>query len=306
MSLDGFTVSNTCRRTVEQIFDDPRLEFTAKVNLKRQIAYDYIQVARYKGLQFTVLLPPYRHKVTIGGNFYQYLHQLPNIGDFPFLEVVEAIDLLCADFHLKAEETKVVKLEMGANIRTPVHPREVIDNIIAYKGKQKELKEFKGKGYDGTFDFQEYLIRLYCKSCKNKLSDSVLRVELASQKSNYLKKLGIHYLSDLKQLESHISLGNQLLDHVSDFIYDDLELDLSKLTKEEAKVIQEYRSPLAWRDLMKFSPSNYRKKKKRHREIIDKYSKADWRGWLQEALTTSMERQFGISLTESVRLDKAA
>jgi hypothetical protein len=195
---------------------------------------------------------------------------------------------------------------MGANIRTQVHPRDVIDNIIAYKGKQKEVKEFKGKGYDGTFDFQEYLVRLYCKSCKNKLSDPVLRVELASQKSNYLKKLRIHHLSDLLQVESHVRLGNQLLQHVGDFIYDDLELDLSKLTKEEAKVVQEYRSPLAWRDLMEFSPDNYRKKRKRHREIIDKYSKTNWRGWLQEELVTSMERQFGVSLQTDVQLDTAA
>src|SRR3954466_11525620 len=104
MSLDGFTVSNSCRSTVEQLYDDPRLEFTAKVNLKKQIAHAHIQVARYKGLQFTILLPPYRHKVTICGNFYQYLHRLPNTGDFPFSEVAESIDLLCNDFHLKAEE----------------------------------------------------------------------------------------------------------------------------------------------------------------------------------------------------------
>lgn len=260
MSLDGFTISNACRRTVQRIYDDPRLEFKAKADLKRGIAYDYIQEASYKGLHIKVLLPPYKHKVYICGNFHQYLHRLPNTGDFPFVEVVESIDLLCADFHLRAEETKVVKLEMGCNIRMHVHPRDVIDNIIAYKGRQKQFKDYKEKGYDSVFDFQEYLIRLYCKSCKNKLSTSVLRVELASEKSNYLKKHRIHHLSDLRKVESHVRLGNQLLQHVSEFVYDDLELDLIQLTRDEAKVVQQYRSPLAWRNLMEISPENYRKK----------------------------------------------
>jgi hypothetical protein len=195
---------------------------------------------------------------------------------------------------------------MGANIRTTVHPRVVIDNIVAYKGKQKQFKDYKEKGYDGTFDFQEYLIRLYCKSCKNKLSHPVLRVELASEKSNYLKKLGIHHLSDLLQVESHVRLGKQLVQHASEFIYDDLELDLSKLTREEAKVVQQYRSPLAWRDLMQLSPDNYRKKKKRHREIIDKYSKTNRRLWLIEQIQESIERQLGVSLDAGVQMSTAA
>jgi hypothetical protein len=291
---------------VEQIYDDPRLEFHAKADLKRGVAYGHIQEATCKGLHLTLILPPYRHKVTIRGNFHQYLHRLPNTGGFPFPQVVQSIDLLCKDFHLKAEETKVVKLEIGANIRTQVHPRDVIDNVIAYKGKQKQFKEYKGKGYEGTFDFQEYLVRLYCKSCKNKLSDPVLRVELATLKSRYLKDMDIYHLSDLKKVESHVRLGNQLLKHVGDFIYDDLELDLSKLSKEEAKVVQEYRSPFAWRNLMKSSPDNYRKKKRRHREIIEKYCRTNWRVWLEEQLTLAMERQLGGPLDPGVQLGKAA
>jgi hypothetical protein len=304
MSLDGFTVSNACRTTVEKIYDDPRLEFHAKADLKRGVAYDHIQEASYKGLRVKVLLPPHKHKVYICGNFYQYLHRLPNTGDFPFSQLVQSIDLLCAEFHLKAEETKVVKLEVGSNIRTQVHPRDVIDNIITYKGRQKQFKDYKEKGYEGVFTFQEYLVRLYCKSCKNKLSSSVLRVELVSEKSKYLKNHRIHHLSDLKKVESHVRLGNQLLHHVSDFVYDDLELDLTKLTRDKAKVIQEYRSPFAWRDLMESSPDNYRKKKRRRpREIIEKHCITNWRTWLEEQLTLSMERQLGVSLQSDVHLN---
>jgi hypothetical protein len=298
-------VSNSSLHTIEKILAHPKLEFHSRKNLKEGSTYDHIQEATYKGLRFKVIL--IRPAVVyICGNFYHYLHGLPNTGDFPFPEFLDCVDLLCEDFHLRAEETNVIKLEVGANIRTQVHPREVIDNIIAYKGKQKQFKEYKGKGYDGTFDFQEYLVRLYCKSCKNKLSHQVLRVELATEKSRYLKKHGIYYLSDLKKVENHVKLGQQLRDHVSDFIYDDLELDMSKLTREEAKVILEYRSPLAWRDLMEFSPDNYRKKKRRHRGIIEKYCTNNWRLWLEEQLGLSTERQLGISLGASVQMDKAA
>jgi hypothetical protein len=306
MSLDGFTLSNASRRTVMKILEHPYLEFHAKVHLKKGVVYDHIQEAKYRDLHFTVVLPPFTPKVTICGNFYHYMHRLPNTGDFPFTEFLNCVDLLCEDFHLRAEETNVIKLEVGSNIRTQVHPRDVIDNVIAYKGKQKQFKDYQEKGYEGAFDFQEYLVRLYCKSCKNKLSDPVLRVELATQKSRYLKKLGIYHLSDLKKVESHVKLGQQLLDHVSDFIYDDLELDLSKLTREEVKVVQEYRSPFAWRNLMKSSPDNYRKKKRRHREIIEKYCKTNWRIWLEEQLTLSMERQLGVSLNTDVQLSTAA
>jgi hypothetical protein len=305
MSLDGFTLSNSSLYIIEKILAHPKLEFHSKMNLKDGSTYDHIQEATYKGLRFKViLLRP--AVVYICGNFYHYLHGLPNTGDFPFPEFLDCVDLLCADFHLRAEETKVIKLEVGANIRTQVHPRDVIDNIIAYKGKQKQFKDYQEKGYEGVFDFQEYLVRLYCKSCKNKLSDPVLRVELATQKSKYLKNLDIERLSDLKKVENHVKLGQQLLDHVSGFIYDDMELDLSKLTKEEAKVVQEYRSPIAWRNLMKWSPDNYRKKKRRHWEIIEKYCTNNWRLWLKEQLILSMERQLGAPLNPGVQLSTAA
>ena len=77
-----------------------------------------------------------------------------------------AIDHLCTQFHLDAEQIKVIRCEYSINIPMSIPPQQILDkNVYLLKGKNPTIdKEFKGKGKKIIFEVADLEVKMYDKT----------------------------------------------------------------------------------------------------------------------------------------------
>jgi hypothetical protein len=293
MVLDGFRIRTYLSSSIRAITSLLDVEFISRYNTTTDELITYPQTASYKRLRITLNVDSAgKEFITINGNLYKYHFNLNNINSYPFSACVEAIESLCQELSLDPEEVRVLRLEVGFNLHCQASPVAVIDNIITYKFKQKNFRNFNEEGYEIKFLLSEYFLKIYDKSQQFNLKESILRFEKVFTKSSNLKSKGIRNLKDLMDSERVMTLAQGLLACIDDMVIDDRHLDLSLLTQKELNVVREYRDQLRWKELKGYSPDNCRKKKDRYNEIVKKYTKNDHEQWLKESIEKAIQSQF--------------
>lgn len=224
----------------------------------------YPVIAKLDNLKFDLKGRDYRE---LKGSIHKY-YNIRNFGSshnydsFSSSKLEQCLKDLSERFSLRLDETKIINLEFGVNVNINMSPQEFFaTSIITYKNKPiSRMKTYGNKGYFTENEMADYSIKIYDKfkqyeECK----DGVLRIEIKTKKSRYLRKLGINFLNDLLSKEKLELLCIDLkmrINHLK--IIDKISPKTLNVSNKKQQQYLNYRNPKYWENLS-YSNRSYHK-----------------------------------------------
>ncbi|MCX6291632.1 MAG: hypothetical protein NT126_07685 [Bacteroidetes bacterium] len=144
---------------------------------------------------------------------------------------------------------------------------------MSFKGKEYELREYKGTGFLLKFSFNQYELKIYNKGFQCKLPDNLLRFEIKVTTMEFLRAKGIHLHTskDLLLPDIYTRLGTLLIDFFNQLVIYDHSIKLNKLKPREQRILREGQNPKYWSNLKDVNPENCKKKLRRFKELVYKH-----------------------------------
>ena len=203
------------------------------------------EFAEYFGLTIRI-----KHKIVrLQGSLHKYRNAgRHNYDDFTAVDVVEVVRELSERFEIDTTTTLLNNVEFGVNVVLPFAVNVVLDNLIAYKGK-----EFMRVSKDGMNYYQcektHFIIKIYDKGKQYNLPDNVLRFEIKVMRMQYLVKKGIRlrYLSDLLNMAIYEPLGNILVEVFEGILFGDNTINEKLLNSKELEILLRGNNPKTWK-----------------------------------------------------------
>jgi len=228
--------------------------------------------AEYKNLRFKI---SESNRVEITGSLHKY-YKGENFSDFTYYELWECIKDLSEKLHFNPFEARLHNLEFGVNVSTLFNPYEFCGRVIAYKNESFTRFRTSGKtslkiGFEMTK--QWYDIKIYDKGKQYLKSENILRFEVKANKMEFLKSIGIYFLSDLLNTSKLIELGKILNEVFAELIILE-EVKTSELSMNENKIYATCINPKEWE---RFTPKERHLKKKQFNEILRAKGKTHWK-----------------------------
>lgn len=148
-----------------------------------------------------------------------------------------AIDELCSLTEVPAHKWRILRLEFGLNIHTPIPAKEYLDCILSHREREFEKMKDNHIYYGKKCYKSEYDVKLYDKSFqvwlaeKIKLDDNILRIEMCYNRKRKLPK-GMETLADLQNEVCIKALFSELKEAIDKIIYKE-RTDFTSSTFEE-------------------------------------------------------------------------
>jgi hypothetical protein len=279
MVSDGIRLLIEDPEVIERFIENENLDFQQKYSIKTGEVHEGRLEARYKRLWFSCL----QKGLWIRGNFPKYYNDLNNIGPANIAHNSAAVQAFCKEFRCRAEDVKIIRLEVGHNVVTEQCPKYIMDNIITYRNKRKEADVFPYKGYLIKFSMGDYDLVFYDKGTKHDLMYNLLRMELVLR-SKKLRYFGIHTLADLQNSAKMRKLFMHLIKCVNECVFDDRKIDAAHLPHRTAVFLNKYRDNVSWVERHAANPDYCRKLRAKFRRIIKENCINDWQAFLHEEL----------------------
>lgn len=293
---DGFSIWVYCPHSIDYILYKSGLNFNTKVYDDTGELMINSKTAYGERLTFFLKEKDNKKYIIIQGNFYTFLKDECNIGDFSFCDLYHSIKKLVEMFHINPFTTEVKKFELGVNIPYS-KPKEYLRSFICMQGLKPSVEY---KGHLIRFERDDYELKFYEKGGHCKSDEEIVRHEIRTMKFRYLKKFGIQNLIDLLTIQNLNSLKDEFLALSKKIILFDYSLDLSKLTKLQRETIYQYKDAAEWKKLLENSESNHRKKRVRYNEILSKFLDRN----LNAELIARINNKSKILLSETKALQK--
>ncbi len=269
--IDLIRIHYSDKTILEQFVEDNETLFPNYISIGnyRKDFFTYPRYADILGLQ----------AITIGKEcafFKISLHYLANIlkgegehnyNDFTYSELCTVIDCLCDDI-IDLDTTNITQLEFGININTSKSSKDIINNnVLMYKLKsptrniENIYKEFK---------YQNYIVKIYDKATHfkklTKGNQNILRFEIKYIKKTEFNKLGIKYITDLKDKSKLKKLFDDLLNKLDDVLI----IDDKYIKNENLEEIDKYVHQHFWDNFNREQRNKKSKYLKRLNEILKK------------------------------------
>ncbi len=247
---------------ISQLLRNPKLEFKSLGN-RRTKTWDESQICIFNGMKIHIKNSGFGW---IKGSLHKYYNGgIHNYDDFLWEEVFLATNDLSERLGISIQELPLVNLEWGVNIKTDIHPKEIISGLVMHKGVRFE-RMYVTPGTHYTCCHFQFSVKIYDKGTQNRLQENLLRVEIAAERAAYFKKLGVNTLNDLENYATRVNLQNALLQGGwKDLIL--LEPGILKVkpqNKREKDLIHNWSNPNYWLNLSKRSRCY-------QREMYDKF-----------------------------------
>jgi hypothetical protein len=219
-------------------------------------------VKQYQGIFFCF----YSNRIDILFKPHYYFNDnLHNANDFKIVDCIETISRLKNTFKIDLKLLKVVNIEFGINVLSPIDIKKLI-NYIQYHEKN-EFKTDAGLAFskksfranpNGTNN-QYKVIKAYAKGLQfpQYTDANTFRFEIKSKKSNYIKKLGIYTANDLLNFDCYLFLSTTLKEEFDKVLMLDCETDFKNLTDKEQAKINNYLNTLTWFNISQHSNRNH-------------------------------------------------
>lgn len=219
--------------------------------------------AKYKGLEFKI---SESNRVEIRGSLHKYWKG-ENYTDFTFSELFDCITDLSYKFNINGHTANLHNLEFGVNVSPLFNPFEFCRRVIAYKNDSFSKFRTQGKtrfhiGFES--EQQQYGLKIYDKGKQYFKRENILRYEVKTRKMQYLKKVGISFLSDLLDIEKITALGNIINETFRELIICE-EVKTVELTANEKRIFAICSNPKEWE---KFNRKQRFKRKKQFNQIL--------------------------------------
>jgi hypothetical protein len=283
-----YIYSNIAGITPEDFLSNSQLQFYANVNLdtaeistfknsdrkKRGYVPKEERKAEYKHCNFFVTNNKY---INFSGSVHEYFNNGDNSTDFTFFDLFTVTKDLSEKFKINPFLEALHNVEFGVNILLPFDTQTLINSILCFKGREYELKQFKGKGHLLKFCFDQYELKIYDKGLQKCLNKNLLRFEIKVKTMHFLraKKIPIYDSADLLSPAIHKKLGKLLIDFWRQLIICDLSINIQDAKPREQTILKDGQNPKYWPELQKTNPELYKKRLKRFRVLSLKYGKAN-------------------------------
>lgn len=250
--------------------------------------------------------------LTLSGSIHCNSKGGQNIEDFTFKQQIEEVNRISHDFDVEPENFEVQMMEFGLNISFPENVTQFVEhNLLMYGSKPftdgaTGTKTKKRHGYF-IVDMGEYYIKCYNKDTEEKFDFGIMRFEIHPKKMNtYNRKLvgqaieggmdkdkalaeGINTLADLTDRDKMYKLYDILLDHwekVMVFDEDVMQMNLNslELSALDVEILTEGKHRSYWKRQHDESIIKYSRKRKRQRELMEKYSKTNYHVFIGKLL----------------------
>lgn len=205
----------------DKLLNNPLVEFNFEYSRKTGL-----ECWPIRGEYYCLKIHIYRKVIRLTGSLHHFYNLRKGKGehnnnDFTRNCFKDAISLLCQELEMEPANVEITTLEYGVNISTTFSPYTFIEkNVHGYRRKYdpKLYDKFNGKGLYKRFEVAQFALKVYDKGAQYNLSENLLRIEVKTKKSAYLKMLGIKCLSDLFIEVIWLKLGIDLLERYEELL----------------------------------------------------------------------------------------
>jgi hypothetical protein len=249
---------------------------TDKVNIFDKEVINTKKIKQYKGIYFCF----YSNKLDILFKPHYYFNDnLHNANDFNIIDCVAVINEVKNALNLDLEVFKVINIEYGLNVLSPIDIKHLITYIV-YHSKNEFRTDtglpFSKKSYSvtkyGTAN-QHKIIKAYAKGLQfPKYSDiNTFRFEVKSKKSRFINQLGIYTADDLLNPNVYLTLVESLINEFAKVLILDCKTDFKTLNQKEQTKISKFNNPMEWYKINNASNRNsFSKNKTAYYKLTDK------------------------------------
>lgn len=285
--------------TAEYLYSNPNLTFGLNINDKTgeviKDRYGYItRVANFGQLQIKITkkIETEYTKIELSGSIHKHNKQGANFEDFTFVDVVNTINQVCDLLKLPPNKFVIKHIEYGVNIKPTHSATNILNSIVAYKGKRYEIREYKGTGYMKRFCLSQYDVKIYDKSKQYSLASNLLRFELKIFKMQYFEKrcINITTFSNLLNPAIYTALFSTLVNCLDSIYMFDYRIQLNAINNtRERLTLTECINTNFWQNYRDtHSAKGYFKKVNRFKDLVKKYAHDD----LQLYLKTQIQNKW--------------
>jgi hypothetical protein len=234
------------------------------------------KVKEYKGILFyfysnrlDILFKPH----------YYYNSNLHNANDFNIKECIKVVNDFKTTFKIDLSMLKVVNLEFGINILSPIDIKDLI-TYLAYHEKNEFRTDsglpFSKKSYstnrNGTAN--EYkIIKAYAKGLQFTQYSNIntFRFEVKSKERKYcVNQLGIYSASNLLDSGIYFKMIETIFKEFKEVLILDYNTNFESLPTKEQKKINQFLNPLYWYKVKNQNRNSFSKNKTLYYNLIDK------------------------------------
>ena len=256
---------------IKEVKEHPLLDFMTDVSTTTGELPLKEEVARYKGLNFTIR----KNRIWLSGSLHSFYNiyfkgENQNYDDFTLEKVRIILDKIESLFNLDLSKCKLENIEIGVNICLPFKTYLILLNLLFHNTKRFRDQQLRnGKGDYKNVIHDRFTLKFYDKSLQFNLPYELMRFEIHFNKMTELKQYGIIYLSDLNDKTKLEYLKHELLKRFDEvFLYD--------WTIQEDSIKRKPKGFYNWKlwhywvnDLNK---NNRNKRKEAYRKIVSNYS----------------------------------
>lgn len=280
--IDFLKILITDKVVINELNNNPLLIwYNKKDSLKSDYEVIQSQTTKiYKGIYFCF----YSEKLEILFKPHYYFNDNKhNANDFKALDCINAIaEVLSILNILEPEKLRIINLEYGLNLISPIDIKDLITFIYAH-GKNEFITDrgfaFSKKAYTptrkGGINWHK-IIKAYAKSIQypQYSKPDLLRFEVKSKRSKYINSLGIYHIGDLLRLNVYETLTQSLINEFMRVLIIDGNAKYNNLTKNEIKSLKQFQNTNYWYKIKQSeTPTNrnrFARRKKRYFELLDK------------------------------------
>lgn len=249
---------------------------TDKINIFDNEVINTKKIKQYKGIYFCF----YSNKLDILFKPHYYFYDnIHNAKDFNIIDCIVVINEVKNALNLDLEVFKVINIEYGLNVLSPIDIKDLITYIL-YHSKNEFRTDtglpFSKKSYSvtkhGTAN-QHKIIKAYAKGLQfPKYSDiNTFRFEVKSKKSRFINKLGVYNLTDLLNVNVYLAMVNSLIVEFEATLILDCKTDFKTLNQKEQTKISKFNNPMEWYKIKNASNRNsFSKNKTAYYKLTDK------------------------------------
>jgi hypothetical protein len=249
---------------------------TDKINIFDNEVINTKKIKQYKRIYFCF----YSNKLDILFKPHYYFNDnIHNANDFNIIDCIAVINEVKNALNLDLEVFKVINIEYGLNILSPIDIKHLI-TYIAYHSKNEFRTDtglpYSKKSYSvtkyGTAN-QHKIIKAYAKGLQfPKYSDiNTFRFEVKSKKSRFINQLGIYTADHLLNPNVYLTLVESLINEFAKVLILDCKTDFKTLNQKEQTKISKFNNPMEWYKINNASNRNsFSKNKTAYYKLTDK------------------------------------
>jgi len=258
------------------------LEFIHKVNYSQWVNFDTGQIFITHMFNLDGILfywDDYKLTIVIKPHYY-YNENKHNANDFTTSNCIETLKGIIKRLELKnvLEHLKIVGIEYGVNFVINVKDTEVMNSLyyhstnLFYNIKDLPYCKVSYKPRPNGKANQHKQYKFYSKAIQHPThcAPNTLRAEIRSNRSAFIKTLGINTLDDLLNISNYNVLRFNLQKETEQLLFIQDFGNLSKLTRKQKRKIKQMSHPIYWQKTLKNNRSKFALKKQQYFNILNR------------------------------------